>query len=194
MPDLSYRWQPSPTSGREYYAQIYHYRHPELSIGMTLEADSSGKVWPSVIAGNKQLPTKDESYATFEEAAHACCKAVMVHFRNKQPGSYILGFLPWATGGELCRAMRVTSGAMSQWNNDKFRLGRWAINHAAQLMGLHGYARGGGEVYKLETPYWETPEYYQDPIKGERAVHPREKPTPGKRGRPKNLPRAEKKA
>ncbi len=73
-------------------------------------------------------------------------------------------------------------------------LGVQAINHAAQLMGLHGYARGGGEIYKLETPYWETPEYYQDPIKGERAVHPREKPTPGKRGRPKNLPRAEKKA
>jgi hypothetical protein len=186
MPDLSYRWQQSPTSGREYFASIHHYRDPAKSIAMVLEADSSGKVWPSVHAGNKQLPTKEESYQTFEDAANACCKAVIVHLRNKQMGSYIMGFLPWESGSELCRAMRTSSTAVCQWNNDKFRLGRWAVNHAAGLMGLHGYARGGGEVYKLEMPYWESPEYYADPIKPERKAKPRQ-PSGGKIGRPKNL-------
>lgn len=187
MPNLSYRWQQSPHTTREYFAAIPNYRDPTKTISITLESDSSGKVEPTISTYSGQVATFHPTYDTFEDAANAALKAVMKHFRNSRTPSYLLGFLLWDTPSQIARAMRCTDSAVVHWTVNRYRMGRWATTKAAELAGIKGYARGGGEVYCLETPYWETPEYYQDPIVSMRNSYGREKPKPGQRGRPKNL-------
>ncbi len=166
MPDfapLTERWRPAEWSDREWTAVIPCHADRANNIVLSLELLASGKCEWTINSHEGTLMEGEEP--SKEEAANTCISELRRHFYNRKKNpQYILGYLPWTTDRQLRGAFDATLSAVTLWRNGKRAMGKGMVTVACRLMGVRGYARGGGEIMKLEAPYWETPEYCMSPI------------------------------
>ena len=166
MPDfapLTERWRQAEWSASEWSAILPCFANKDNSIVISLEGLANGACEWTIAGAGGQIG--QDIAPSKEAAANAAISALRHHFwaRHKSP-QYVLSFLPWTTDRQLKAAFDSTITAVGLWRNGKRPMGKGSISVACRLMGIKGYARGGGEIMKLETPYWETPEYCMSPI------------------------------
>lgn len=186
---LEHPWQPDPYTSRVWSVVIPNYRDKNSSIFINLEADSAGKVWPEIIHGQDKIIPEQESYPDFDAAAGGALRAVLARLQElgATAPAEVLAFLPWAMGEHIGLAMDVDTAQVSAWVTGKRGMAKRSVIDACRLIGIKRFTRAEGYLYRLDIPYWETPEYTPFPIEPQRQSRPRQRGRPGKVGRPPNL-------
>lgn len=186
---LEHPWKPDQYSSRIWSAIVPNFRDKKRSVFITLEADSAGKVWPEIYHGEVKIRTEQESYPDFDAAAGGSLRSVLARLQElgaTEPAE-VLALLPWAMGEHLALAMDVDTAQVSGWLTAKRGMAKRSVIDACRLIGIRRHSRGDGYLYRLDVPYWETPEYTPFPIEPQRQSRPRQRGRPGKAGRPPNL-------
>lgn len=163
-PPLTGRWVAADWSPSEWTATFPNFRDRTQDIRITLECIPTGQCEFTITGpGGKQFaqamcPSK-------EQAANDALQALKKAFHDRRKNApFVLQFLPWQTDRQLKLALDTGQSTANNWRNGKNAMCRRSITMALRHMGVHGYSRGGGEICKLETAYWETPEYAMSPF------------------------------
>lgn len=161
-PQLTERWKPADWSPSEWVATIPSFTNPDNNIRITLEVIPGGQCEWTITGQGGQIG--QEMAGSKEEAANDALHALKKHFQDRRKvAPYVLQYLPWNTDRQLKQALDTGQSTANNWRNGKSAMCRRSVTMAARHMGVHGYSRGGGEICKLETAYWETPEYAMSP-------------------------------
>ena len=184
---LEHPWQQDQYTSRVWSVVIPNYRDKNRSIFINLEADSAGKVWPEIFHGSDKVKTDAESYPGFDEAAGDALRCVLARLQEigATAPAEVLAFLPWSMGEQIAVALDVDTANVSTWMTGRRGMAKRSVIDVCRLIGIKRFTRAEGYLYRLDIPYWETPEYTPAPIVGERQSRPRGRPR--KVGRPPNL-------
>jgi hypothetical protein len=149
MPDfapLTDRWRPADWSPGYWTATIPNFHDPANAITITLELLTNGKCEWS-ISGAAGVNIGQDIAVSVEGAANASVCKIRDHFRNhhKSP-QYVLGYLPWTTDRQLRSVFDATISSVTLWRKGERAMAKGMVTVACRLMGMRGYARGGGEI------------------------------------------------
>lgn len=165
FPPLTERWEQADWSPSFWTARLRNFVNPADDILITLELLSNGSCEWTVNGKNGKQVGQDIAESK-EAAAHWSLYCLRAHFRSKRKQPYyVLEYLPWKTDRQIKEALDTVQSTANCWRRGEGKgMSSRSITMACRHMGIWGYARGAGELCKLITPYWETPEYAMSPI------------------------------